>query len=192
MNWYKKAEQWYKFAPTLTLYHGTTERNLLSITKNGFKPFNPEEVIDQTLWEYGYTRDMVPEWIWKDELNYRKDRPYIFFTTSKKQAKSYADKSYGEFQSSIANALIAWRKEGGISLSKKEYKPVVVTIDVPWEMVDGHKSVAELKEIYQNILSKQDSLLGDETLEEFLNNIGYEYWAKNPIPKEYITEWEYV
>lgn len=190
MNWYKKADSWYKFAPTITLYHGTTEANLKSILQEGLKPFDPEKTVDETLGEYGFTRQNVPYYIWEQELRYRKQTPHIYLTTSKEQAKQYSDKSYGEFKRSIIDLLIEWQKEQGKIIQKPESKPVVITIDIPWEAVKGR---ADLKEVYERVINIKDELLKKhETLEGFLESIPYEFIADKPIPKEYMVNWEYV
>jgi hypothetical protein len=194
MNWYKKAEQWYRFAPTITLYHGTTEDNLRSILKEGFKPFSPDQALEEILQEYGFSKNTVPEWIWKYELEYRKQKPYIFFTTSKKQAKAYASKSYGEFKNSIVDVLKQWKKEQGVEIKKKTYKPVIITIDVPWKFV---QSDIDLKNIYQNIINHKKYIEEklshkNKTLEDYLSSMSLEFFAKNPIPTKYITNWEYA
>jgi len=190
MNWYKKADMWYKFALTITLFHGTTEDNMKSILQDGLKPFDPEETIDKTLKEYGFIRQDVPSYIWEEELRYRKTTPHIYLTTSKQQAKEYADTSYGEFQRTIVDRLIEWQKKKGKTLQKPESKPVVITIDLPWDMVKGRN---DLKEIYNNIIYHKDDLIEKhETLENFLDSITYEFTSDKPIPKEYIVKWEYV
>jgi len=194
MNWYKKAELWYEFSDTITLYHGTTDQNLKSILQEGhIKPFDPNTAINEILNEYNFIKDNVPEWIWKYELDYRKNTSHIYFTTSKQTAKQYADKSYGEFKNTIISNLIEWQRQENNIIQKKEYKPIIITIDVPWNMVEGQHDIMELKSIYEGIIKNTNTLLEqNQSLEDFLLEINFEYVAKKPIPKEYIIKWEYV
>lgn len=196
MNWYKKAEQWYQFAPTITLYHGTTEDNLRSILREGFKPFNPDKDIEEILQEYGFSKNIVPKWIWKHEKDYREKSPYVFFTTSKKQAKLYSQKNYGEFQNSIVDNLIRWKKDSRIEIKKKDYQPIIITIDIPWEMIESSQNKNQFKQLYQSIINIKERILTllekGETIEDYLSSMQFEFWSKNPIPKEYITKWEYA
>lgn len=113
MKIWKIADAWYKFAPTVTLYHGTTESNLNSIITEGFQPFDASKKLDEILSRYGYSRDMVPDWILKSEMRLRENKPYIYFTTYKKQAASYSKKPFGEFELSIIRGLNYMAKRKG-------------------------------------------------------------------------------
>jgi hypothetical protein len=196
MNWYKKAEEWHKFTPTITLYHGTNDNILNKILKNGFIPVKPDLLVEQILNKYNLTKKDIPEYIWKGEYLYRKEKPYLHFTTSKEQAKSYAKSSIlaGEFEGNILRLLRAWLKQNKkINIEIPEYKPIIITIDVPWEKVKSHKSMSELKEIVQNVLkSENDFLMEGETVNDFLNNLEFEFMISEPLSKEFIKKYELV
>ena len=102
MNWYKKAALWYEFKPTVTLYHGTNQKFLPLILKEGLKPIQPQQLINSIFEQYNLNKSNMPDYLWKYELNYRQNNPRIHLTTSKDQASSYAQSTantgYGEFE----------------------------------------------------------------------------------------------
>ena len=195
-NWYKKAAAWYKFDSSITLYHGTNENNLRSILKNGFNVFEPDNLIFQILSKYNLSKKDIPEYIWKRESDYRKEVPYIYFTTSKEQARQYAKSSTqaGEFENNVFQLLKKWLEiEKQIKIEAPIYKPVVITIDVPWAKVKTHKSMTELKEIINNILKNKDELLMEnETVEDFLSNLAFEFMISGHLSKEFIVRYEFA
>lgn len=196
MKIYKIADSWDKFAPTITLYHGTTDNILNSILQNGFKPFNAGNKIDEILARYGFSRKDVPDYIFFSEFRMREKQPYIYFTTYKEQAALYAQKPFGEFETSIVDLLNRWLKEKG----KKQveiipYKPVVITVDAPWELFKSHKQgIEEYKDIYERYKMHNEKYkkTGDDNFEEYASDIAFEFWIDQPLSKEYIVDWEYV
>lgn len=189
MKMWKLAGLWYNFDPTVTLYHGTTEDNLNSIMKDGFKPFNAQDKVDEILQKYGYSRSTVPQWIWFSEFNLRQSKPYIYFTNYKQQAALYSQKPFGEFETSIVDALNRWLKEKGKNqVDLPPYKSVVITVDIPWELVKSYKTLDEYKAVVERVkkLEKQ------ETNEEYLNDLTFEFWIDKPVSNEYIVDWEYA
>jgi hypothetical protein len=195
-NWYKRAAEWYKFAPSVTLFHGTNENSLQTILKNGFNSIKPETLINQILSKYNLSKKDIPDYIWKEELNYRKENPYIHFTTSKEQAKEYARNSLqaGEFENTIIQLLKEWlEKEKQIKIDIPVYKPVVITVDVPWDKVKTHKSMSELKEVINNVIKNKDELLMEnESIEAFLSNLGFEFMISDTLPKDYIIKYDFI
>lgn len=191
MKIWKIAEKWYKLAPTITLYHGTTEDNLNSILKNGFQPFDAQKKLDEILSRYGFTRDKVPSYIWFGEIHLREKQPYIYFTTNKGQAALYSQKPFGEFETSIVDALNRWLKDKKKSpVNIQLYKSVVITINAPWEEFKSYKSFEEYKEIVKKV--KNMRLRLKETPEEYLSDLMFEFWVDKPLSNKYIVNWEYA
>lgn len=197
MNWYKKSQsEWFNLAPSITLYHGTSEKNLQSILKEGLQPISPDKIADQILQNAGYDRSSVPEYIWQGELKYRQEDPRIHLTTYKKQAADYARsaaKGHGEFSYIILQYLNEWLEE-----QKKEKvpmdtsKPVVLTIELPWNKVKSHKSFEEYKEIVERIKDNPSFLDEGQSAEDYMKTIAYEFSTAETIPLEYVKKWEYV
>ena len=136
-------------------YHGTRVNRKI-IEEEGLKRPNYEKLIDRTLAKYGYTREDVPERIWKSELYYRWEeykefspefQPYIAFTLSYEQAKNYGGMG-GEFEYLIIYNLFLWKladKEGNISrnnIEEARSKAIegkesvkVITVDIPKKFI---------------------------------------------------------
>jgi hypothetical protein len=195
-TWYKTAAEWFKMEPTITLYHGTNERNLRKIQEEGFKSFKPKSFVDEILGRYGMTRADVPDYIWQSELNYRKQNPNIHFTTSRSQAQAYAEGAAygGEFETNVVKLLRDWMKEEkGIDIEVPEERPVVITVNLPWDYVKTHKSMDELKQVVSNVVNNQENLLDEwQTLEEFLSDVAYVFIAQEEIPPDYIVNTEFL
>lgn len=114
----------------MIVYHGTRV-NRHTILREGLKRPDYNKLIDETLARYGYTRKNVPEWIWENELDYRKweyqqfspeFQPHIAFSLSYDQAKNYAFMG-GEFEYLLIYHLFLWKtsdSEGLTSLEKAE------------------------------------------------------------------------
>jgi len=188
MKIYKIADAWYKFTPTVTLYHGTTEDNLNAILSEGFQPFDPSKKVDEVLNRYGYSRDTVPPWVWQQEMNLRQRTPFIFFTTLKPQAASYSKKPFGEFETSIVDRINIWLKEQEQEkLATPEYKSVVITVEAPWDKIKSYKTLEEYKETVKRV----EQLDKDETNEEYLTDLAFEFWLDQPLSPDHIVKWEY-
>jgi len=184
---------WWEFEGTVTLYHGTNEDKSQSILKEGFKPVDVDEAIDSALRRLNLSRAMVPEWIWKYELSYRKDKPDTHFSTQKAQAEAYAKGALwgGEIETCVFEAMRRWMKElTGKDLNFPAPKPVVITVDVPWEVVKTHLSDEELREVKVRVTELAQRRGQDPA--EIFRDVGYQFTASGPIPASYITKWEFV
>lgn len=139
---------------TLTLYHGTRVSED-RIREEGLTRPDYDKLIDEVLAKYGYSRNQVPEWIWRQELLYRfteyknftpEFKPYIAFTLNYDQAKTYAHMG-GEFEYLLIYYLMRWRKrsaqEADDEATKGRGKERVVTVRVSKEYIP--------KEILQQI-----------------------------------------
>lgn len=138
----------------MILYHGTRLEKE-TIVKEGLKRPDYNRLINEVLARYGYTRKQVPEWTWKNELDYRLEeykqfspefQPYLAFTLSYQQAEQYAWMG-GEFEYLLIYNLFLWKasnSEGITSLDAQRAREKavrgrgimkVVTIDIPQEYI---------------------------------------------------------
>jgi len=126
--------------------------------KEGLKRPNYEKIIDETLAKYGYTKEQIPEWIWKLELQYRLEeykefsptfRPYLAFTLNYEQAKNYAFMG-GEFEYILIYRLFLWKTKNPHFAEKKAIegrgKPKVVIADIPTDWIPS-KILEQIKAI---------------------------------------------
>lgn len=202
MSWYVKAEAWHQFGPTITLYHGTNERNMESIRQaHAIVPPDPDKIIDRVLRQYGFTRGDVPNYIWRNELVYREGKRSIFCSTSKDTASRYAQshKYGGEIENSVTNLLVAWATMEKVKQIEPEpSRGIVLTIEIPWEKTQHWRSMDELREVYKNMeaLSQKPNFKlynpPGWTLKDELDSIDFEVRVTEPIPMELITKWEFV
>lgn len=114
----------------MILYHGT-RIDKQTILKEGLKRPDYNRLIDEILVRYGYTREQVPEWTWKNELDYRLEeykqyspefQPYLAFTLNYEQARDYAGMG-GEFEYLLIYHLLLWKtsdSKGNTSLEKAQ------------------------------------------------------------------------
>lgn len=144
----------------MLLYHGTrVDRETL--LREGLKRPNYQQLIDKTLAKYGYTREDVPERIWKWELEYRlkeykeyspEFQPYLAFTLNYEQAKDYAFMG-GEFEYLLILHLWNWKTKDPKYATKKAVEgrgtPKVVTVDIPEEYIPRKilEQVRKIKEL---------------------------------------------
>jgi hypothetical protein len=196
INWYRLSEAWYHFGPTITLYHGTNNKALEDISRNGILPVQVEKAVAEAVKQFGYDPMDVPTWIWQGELSYRKNVPEIHLTTLKSQAIAYAQGSHygGEIGTSVTNNMIAWLKENGKQASVPPLSPVVLTVELPWEKIQEWNSLRE------NLVGAHDRMkeaieaghFRGSTLKEELESIAWQIKVSSPIEKRYIVSWEKV
>ena len=130
----------------MILYHGT-RLDKETILKEGLKRPDYNRLIDEVLARYGYTKDDIPEWIWKMELDYRLEeykefspefKPYLAFTLNHDQARDYAYMG-GEFEYLLIQRLLAWKTgnwpKSGEEAIKGRGTMKVVTVNVPKEYI---------------------------------------------------------
>ena len=204
MNWYglhKKAAAWYQFGDTVTLYHGTNERNLREILATGLiVPPNPEQVAKDVLARYGFTEADVPRYVWEEDVKYRRSTPYVYCTTYKDQAKMYAAGAAhgGEIENSITKNIARWLESEKKGVPKMPtYRPVLITLELPWGKAKFNRTTDEMKEIIVRMndwVNRHDGKIPfapeGATLYDELNEINLEAVLTEPTPASYITAWE--
>ncbi len=204
MNWYglhKKTAAWYQFGDTVTLYHGTNDRNLKSILSSGMiMPPDPIQIANDVLARYGLTKSDVPRYVWEEEVKYRIKTPYVYCTTYKAQAKMYAAGAAhgGEIENSITKNIARWLESEGRDFSAQPtYRPVVITLELPWAKARFHRSIEEMREVVVKMGQWVNEHNGripfappGATLYDELEEINNEAVLTEPLPASYITGWE--
>jgi hypothetical protein len=185
----------------MILYHGT-RGNPESILEHGLKPHgldsSKEETIDRVLSEFGLTRETVPEWVWKGELEYerRRGQGHSHLCLNTETAAGYSNMG-GEPAYVIRRNVLRWlnqdkvdklweqdRRNGTHELNKflnvldREAKEAtgktryVLTLDVDPNDPALEKDVFETIKNFEKAEKRGELEKGD--LDEFLKNDTYE------------------
>jgi hypothetical protein len=203
----------------MILYHGT-RGNPESILEHGLKPHGLDEskeaTIDRVLAEFGLTKETVPEWVWKGELEYEKQRGqgHSHLCLNTETGAGYSDMG-GEPAYKIRQGILWWQnhdkleelrsrdKQRGTheyndfmnALDKKAKETTgktryLLTLDVDPSDPALEKDVFDVIKKFEEAKKRGEIEEGD--LDEFLRNDPYEVRYYGVVPPQKIIAIEEV
>jgi hypothetical protein len=201
-EFYKKmheAEWWRAGTPeTLTLYHGTSSALVPHIKKRGLKPWAREDLIRFYLKLLKVKPK--PEYLNVDK-ELRRDRTdnRVYMTTRFGQAEMYAKSNAeygGEIAASLVRAININRTKLGLEHIKPVFagaKPVVLTLEVPFKIVETYRSFKNVKrgviDQYKSSGMRRQGVTLKEYMKKFADEFGaMEAHVTEPIKPQWITK----
>lgn len=163
VSWFSKIAQiqhkWYHIDdPLISLYHATSSSGYQNILNSGFRPANPQKIVEKTIQEAGFSLDQVPKWV-VSEIDLRQGAECTFWSLSPAHAKGYGEYVGigGEIVYSTYKKLKAWAESTGQLdrlLPRQTEKAIVIQADLPRSIVKHGPQLQDAQPYFIEVLQR--------------------------------------